>query len=295
MTANGRMIADLAELVRAPAALSVPGDTLCGAAAAGVPHSARIPCLAVSSVFLYWAGMALNDYADRRLDAVERPERPIPSGRVRPGLALAVATGLTAGGLALATAAGGARALRFAVPLTATIWAYDLWLKSTPAGPAAMAACRALDVMLGASTGRPASAVPAALAVGTHTYAVTMLSRSEVVGATPRQVRQAAAAGALAVPVVISQMFAGRRRLDRAGAAAAGLLGGYLTSVGPSQMAAAREPSAGRVRQAVGAGILGLIPLQASLTAARGRPVVAVALAAAHPLARRLARKVSAT
>jgi 4-hydroxybenzoate polyprenyltransferase len=49
------------------------------------------------------------------------------------------------------------------------------------------------------------------------------------------------------------------------------------------------------VRQAVGAGILGLIPLQASLTAARGRPLVALALAAAHPLARRLARKVSAT
>ncbi|HEV7931700.1 MAG TPA: UbiA family prenyltransferase [Actinomadura sp.] len=289
------VIAALAELVRAPAALSVPGDTFSGAAAAGVPHSARIPALAVSSVFLYWAGMALNDYADRRLDAVERPERPIPSGRVRPGAALAVATGLTGAGLALAGAAGGRPALRWAVPLAATVWAYDLWLKATPAGPSAMAACRMLDVMLGASTGRARSAVPAALSVGTHTYAVTVLSRREVDGATPREVGRAAAIGALAAPVVIAQMVAGRKDRGRGAPIAAALLGGYVTAVGPAQVAAARRPSADRVRRAVGAGILGLIPLQASLTAARGRPVVALALAAAHPLARRLTRKVSAT
>ena len=35
------------------------------------------------------AGMALNDYADREIDAVERPGRPIPSGRVTPEFALA--------------------------------------------------------------------------------------------------------------------------------------------------------------------------------------------------------------
>jgi hypothetical protein len=31
-----------------------------------------------SSVALYWAGMALNDYADATVDAVERPQRPCP-------------------------------------------------------------------------------------------------------------------------------------------------------------------------------------------------------------------------
>ncbi|WP_344946429.1 UbiA family prenyltransferase, partial [Actinomadura miaoliensis] len=97
----------LVELVRAPAALSVPGDVLSGAAAAGGLRGVRGPAgLAAASVCLYWAGMALNDYADRRLDAVERPERPIPSGRVRPGTALAVAAGLTGAGVALAGAAG---------------------------------------------------------------------------------------------------------------------------------------------------------------------------------------------
>lgn len=35
--------------------------------------------------------------------------------------------------------------------LTATVWAYDLRLKHTPAAPAAMAAARALDLVLGAT------------------------------------------------------------------------------------------------------------------------------------------------
>ena len=74
---------DLAELVRAPAALSVPGDVVAGAAAAGAPLR-HAPGLAGASVLLYWAGMAANDWADRALDAVERPERPIPSGRIPP-------------------------------------------------------------------------------------------------------------------------------------------------------------------------------------------------------------------
>lgn len=37
---------------------------------------------------LYVGGMILNDYLDRRIDAQERPNRPIPSGRVKAGHAL---------------------------------------------------------------------------------------------------------------------------------------------------------------------------------------------------------------
>jgi 4-hydroxybenzoate polyprenyltransferase len=80
--------------------------------------------------------MALNDYADR---AVERPGRPIPSGRVRPRVALGVAAGLTVAGLGLAGLSGRGRALAVAVPLAGTVWAYDLIVKSTPVGPVALA------------------------------------------------------------------------------------------------------------------------------------------------------------
>ncbi|RIQ12958.1 UbiA family prenyltransferase, partial [Jiangella rhizosphaerae] len=96
---------DVAELVRAPAALTVPGDSLAGAAAAGFPYGARTAVTPLASACLYWAGMALNDYADRDLDRLERPERPIPSGRVKPGEALALAAGLTAAGVGLAALA----------------------------------------------------------------------------------------------------------------------------------------------------------------------------------------------
>ncbi|WP_344922024.1 SCO3242 family prenyltransferase, partial [Plantactinospora mayteni] len=188
---------DLAELVRAPAALSVPGDVVAGAAAADALDR-RVPGLAGASVLLYWAGMAANDWADRELDARERPERPIPSGRVSPGLALGVSAGLTAAGIGLAGLAGGRRALAVAVPLAGAVWAYDLRAKNTPAGPAVMAACRGLDVLLGASGGRVVRAVPAALTVAAHTYTVTELSRREVSGAT-RTLPAATLAGTAAV------------------------------------------------------------------------------------------------
>ena len=293
---------DLIELVRAPAALTVPGDSLAGAAVAGWPFGARTPALAVSSCCLYWAGMALNDYADRELDRTERPERPIPSGRVAPGLALAVATGLTAAGLGLAGLAGGRRALAVAVPLAGMVWAYDLTLKSTLAGPPAMAACRSLDVLLGAGAGRLRQAAPAALAVGTHALAVTVVSRGEVTGGSPAVVGAALAGTATAAAGAgLAASRAARHRPAPPGwrpvqaAAAAALLAGYAATVGRAQLAAARTPQPGPVRRAVGAGILGTIPLQAALAAGAGALRAAVPIAAGFPLARRLARRVSPT
>ncbi|MFC8236406.1 UbiA family prenyltransferase [Streptomyces sp. NBC_01724] len=139
-----------AELLRVSALFTVPGDALAGAAAIG-RRPGRGTALAVgASLCLYEAGMALNDWADRDEDAVDRPHRPIPSGRITPGAALAAAGALTAAGLTLAARAG-RPALTVATGLAATVWAYDLHLKHTPAGPAAMAGARALDLLLGAT------------------------------------------------------------------------------------------------------------------------------------------------
>ncbi|MFY1672545.1 SCO3242 family prenyltransferase [Plantactinospora sp. WMMB334] len=291
---------DLAELVRAPAALSVPGDVVAGAAAADALDR-RVPGLAGASVLLYWAGMAANDWADRDLDARERPERPIPSGRVSPGLALGVSAGLTAAGLGLAGLAGGRRALAVAAPLAGAIWAYDLRAKNTAAGPAVMAACRGLDVLLGASGGRPLRAVPAALTVAAHTYTVTELSRREVSGAT-RALPAATLAGTAAVAAAA---VAGRRDgdgADRPGRrpgwrslVPAALAGWYGLQYGGAQARVAADPRASRVRAAVGAGITGLPALQGALVARAGAALLGVAVAAAAPLGRRLARMVSPT
>ncbi|MGP4111006.1 SCO3242 family prenyltransferase [Streptomyces sp. 4N509B] len=300
---------DLAELIRAPAALTLPGDSLAGSAAAGFPYGRRTWLTPLASACLYWAGMALNDYADRELDRAERPERPIPSGRVRPGQALALAAGLTGGGLALAAAAGGRPAVRVAVPLAATVWTYDLLAKDTPAGPATMALARGLDVLLGAAT-RPRAAALPALAVATHTVGLTTLSRGEVHGTSRATARVAlaatsAAAAAAAWParaagsgtVAGTGPDAGSWRRGRAVAAllATGCAATYAATVGRAQLAAARSPDAATVRRATGAGIRGLIPLQSALLARVGQPALAAAVLAAGPVARAASKVVSPT
>ncbi|WP_424883171.1 SCO3242 family prenyltransferase [Streptomyces sp. SLBN-8D4] len=136
--------------MRLPALFTVPGDALAGAAAASARPTSRTLLAIASSLCLYEAGMALNDWADRDVDAVERPHRPLPSGRVHPTAALGAACALTGAGLTLAACAG-RPALTVAVPLAATVWAYDLALKNTPAGPFAMATARGLDLLLGAA------------------------------------------------------------------------------------------------------------------------------------------------
>ncbi|WP_182884923.1 SCO3242 family prenyltransferase [Microbispora sp. H10885] len=274
------------ELVRAPAALSVPGDTLAGAAAAG--RAAR-PGLAAASVLLYWAGMALNDWSDRELDAVERPERPIPSGRISPAGALGVAVALTGAGVAAAGIFGGRRGLALAGLLAGSVWAYDIKLKHTPAGPAAMAACRVFDVLLGAGPATRAAA-PMALAVGAHTYGITLLGTAEVDGAEPSTIVGAmAATGATAALAAVACRSGGT--VERLGAA--GLIAGYLATAGRAQVALCTDPDPQHVRQAVRMSILGLIPLQAAAVAGRGRLAQAAALLAALPAGRWLSAKVA--
>ncbi|WP_329454705.1 SCO3242 family prenyltransferase [Streptomyces sp. NBC_01497] len=187
-----RRARDWAELLRVSALFTVPGDALAGVAAAGARPGRGTALVIGSSLCLYEAGMALNDWADRAEDAVDRPHRPIPSGRIAPRAALAAAGALTAAGLALAAVAG-RRPLAVSAAIAATVWAYDLRLKHTVAGPVAMGAARSLDVLLGASATPeargPGAVLPAALALGAHTAAVTTVSRGETQG------------GALAAPL----------------------------------------------------------------------------------------------
>ncbi|MER6235662.1 SCO3242 family prenyltransferase [Streptomyces clavifer] len=325
-----------AELLRVSALFTVPGDALAGAAAIG-RRPDRGTALAVgASLCLYEAGMALNDWADRDEDAVDRPHRPIPSGRIAPGAALAAAGALTAAGLALAARAG-RPALAVASSLAATVWAYDLHLKHTKAGPAAMAAARTLDLLLGATatagqgyargrdgtpsirqpagsalrapdSGNPASAsasvpdspraaLPAALLLGAHTYAVTSVSRHEAQGGSTAA-PLAALAATTALGAAVAHERPGAARRDR-GTPDRLLLtafaGAYLRTAGPPLLHAALNPSPPLTQRAVGGGIRAMIPLQAALAARAGSSLGGLAVMGLVPLARSLARKVSPT
>ncbi|MFF0660598.1 SCO3242 family prenyltransferase [Streptomyces parvulus] len=299
-----------AELLRLPALFTVPGDALAGAAAAGTRPGRRTLLAIGSSLCLYEAGMALNDWADRAEDAVERPHRPIPSGRIRPAAALTAACGLTGAGLALAAAAG-RPALTVAAPLAASVWAYDLALKHTPAGPAAMAAARGLDLLLGAAatSGGTRTALPSAALLGSHTLAVTAVSRKETTGGSVL-----APLGALATTGVLTRLAARRgTRLPagRRAAAAPGLPGpirdtggrgsadALATALGAAYAAtaarpyfhAALNPSPPLTQRAVGGGIRATIPLQATLAARAGAPATALLIAALAPAGRLFAKR----
>lgn len=326
----------LVELVRLPAVLTVPGDVLTGTVWSGgtVSGGSRVRAprsrtlgLCAASAGLYLGGMALNDWADREVDARERPARPLPSARVTPGAALATAAGLTTAGLGLAALAGGRRSLATAAAVAATAWSYDLAAKSTPVGPAVLASARALDVLMGAHA-RLGAAGPAAAAVWLHTAVTTALSRHEAAppagsppgargpatsdgtagrgpGPGPADAAGATdAAGAAGRAVlgttvvtlgtgVLAMRRAGGRRGRLAGSLA--LIGAYGGTVGGAQLAARRDPAPATVQRAVAAGVLGLVLLEAGLLAAAGATLPATVVAAAWPLARALHRRRSVT
>jgi len=137
--------------------------------------------LLFSSSCLYLSGMLFNDVFDRKIDARERPGRPIPSGRVSLLSAVRLGIMLIAGGVG-AAAVVGKSSLIVAVLIVGAIFAYDWLLKSTSMGPIAMGSCRFLNVMLGASTAEELWIAPQlgiALALGVYIIGVTWFARCE--------------------------------------------------------------------------------------------------------------------
>ncbi len=157
--------------------------------------------LVFSSMLLYEAGMVLNDVFDAELDAVERPERPIPSGRISRGVAFRV--GLALLGLGLFSTGltswflGDVAPLIVGSTLAIAIVLYDSGLKNTWAGPLTMGWCRLLNVLLGASIAADRWGSRGiwwfAIGVGVYTVGITQLAKHETdckEGFSPSNVRR---------------------------------------------------------------------------------------------------------
>jgi 4-hydroxybenzoate polyprenyltransferase len=142
--------------------------------------------LVVSSVLLYAAGVVLNDVYDVEADRRTRSRRPIPSGRVSLRAARWLGWELLFFGAALpwiiALPLGQYRAALVSSALAACIVFYDTILKRTPLGPAAMGACRMLNVLLGMSVlagpFRPEHWLVAG-GIGVYVAGLTWLARHE--------------------------------------------------------------------------------------------------------------------
>lgn len=81
--------------------------TLIGASLAIGRVEATLPVAlaALGALLVNGGGNGLNDYFDLAVDRVNRPDRPIPSGRLTPGGALRISIGASGLGVALALAA----------------------------------------------------------------------------------------------------------------------------------------------------------------------------------------------
>jgi len=184
------------ELVRAPNVFTAMADVVAGFLFANPfmtsDQGLILALLVGASSCLYAAGVALNDVFDADLDFLERPERPIPSGRIPLAVARRLGHGLLVAGVILAGTAAGLtgtpRTGILGLVLAGCIVLYDGVLKRTPLGPLAMGTCRTLNMLLGMS----ACLLPwgpghwlAAASIGVHIAGVTWLARNET-GAASR-------------------------------------------------------------------------------------------------------------
>jgi hypothetical protein len=182
-----RTVTACLQLVRLPNVVTAAADSLAGwLLAMGTLSAPRrfLPLLAASMV-LYAAGTILNDVFDFHIDRAERPNRPLPSGRIsRRAAAWAGGIALIVGPL-LALVSGAPASGVVAVVLAVCVLAYDAGLKHTVFGPFVMGSCRSLNVLLGmthsAALGGWAG-WSAAFAYGLFVAGITVISRSEVYG-----------------------------------------------------------------------------------------------------------------
>lgn len=223
--------------------------------------------LLMSTTGLYSGGIIFNDVFDAEIDAKERPERPIPSGRASRSGATLLGSLLLIFGLAASTQVSWLSTTLAGFIVVAALL-YDAFGKQHPIfGPLNMGICRGGNLLLGMS------AIPAMvrehwfLAVIHVVYiaAVTTISRGEVNGTESSN-------GIIAlVMIMIGIVIAGLLGLgllkDYEILASLPFVALFTVRVLLPFIKALREPSPEQIRTAVKVGVLSLIILDATVSA----------------------------
>ncbi|MFO1051979.1 MAG: UbiA family prenyltransferase [Planctomycetota bacterium] len=284
---NSRLI-DWLRLLRAGALFSPAADVVAGLALADLPWSLDAVRCCVASVFLYGAGMVLNDHADRAIDRRLRPERPIPAGRIRPGAAFW--TGVAMFLLAVLLSPRWPVHLGMALAIVA----YDYGSKRfVLGGVLVMGALRATNLLSGvlALTGTFPEHGPlriAAFCYFVYIAAVTVLGIFEDQPPShPRPVRAILTAPPFAAVVALSSTGHGWL---------AGIPGALLALLFLRRLAERdRRWDALAIRRSMLWLLLGTMLFDALLCVGSSRPIEATAIAVAAVVARRVARRIAPT
>ena len=91
----------------------------------------RVLLVSVSALLLLSAGNAINDYCDYNIDRINRPQRPLPSGRIQRPYALIFAIVLIVTGIWLGAHIN-RNATGIAILVSVALVGYAFWLKRTP-------------------------------------------------------------------------------------------------------------------------------------------------------------------
>ena len=179
MTTAPRPLPGLLRLLRVGTLFSPAADVVASAAMCRAPFDATLAFAAAASVCVYAAGMVWNDVADRRIDAVQRPERPLVRGDLSLPAAATLGVALLVLGLALSPCRGH-HGLIAALALV-----YDFGSKRFPAlSVPLMGTLRALNLGVALAYAAPAAADReaaqfAAVCYGVYIAAVTTLGLFE--------------------------------------------------------------------------------------------------------------------
>lgn len=246
--------------------------------------------ISATSAQLYLAGMVLNDVFDHEVDAKERPERPIPSGRVSLRNATILGWGFLLGGLAtawgVAALTGNPLIGAIASMLAVLILIYDA-ARIESLGPILMCLCRTSNVALGFCvignlSGTPGAA-PILLGVGLYIASVTLFARNETSDGNRLQLAWTALWTALSLAIIAAAPWSAPADVDPLRIEPAGWIILWVVVAGSilrRMVVAVMQPSPRFVQRAVGHAILSIIVIDASICLGFASPFWALAVLA---------------
>ncbi|MEH2290598.1 UbiA-like protein EboC [Nostoc sp.] len=265
------------ELMRPANIVTAWADILVGFAASGsgiiftqlingeVTFAILIPLawLLLATTGLYGGGIVFNDVFDSELDAKERPNRAIPSGRVSRQNAILLGSILFAIGI-IAAFQVSLLSAAIAIFITLSCLLYNSLAKHHPFfGPLNMGLCRGSNLLLGVS------AVPEiigerwylALIPVLYIAAITAISQGEVHGGK----KITGVLALLLIAIVLTAVLALGFLEEYTAIAALPFAILLAIRILPNFIKAAREPIAENIRNAVKIGVLSLIVLDATI------------------------------
>lgn len=300
---NSKFFAHL-QLTRPANVVTAVADILAGFAIAGTGYVLvsfdtqsdffiDLAWLVLSTIGLYGGGVAFNDVFDADLDALERPERPIPSGRASTKSAAIMAFLLLAMGVIVAAQVSVLSGiLALSVAICAVV--YDYWGKhQTILGPINMGLCRAGNLLLGVSVMPNLVEEYAFLGLIPLVFvaAITMISRGEVHGKNRKALFGGLGMYLLIIAAIVYLAFSlGDKPLE-----ILPFIALFSFMIFPPLLKAIKKQDPKLIGKAVKSAVISLIILNASLSAAFAGWIYALIVLILLPISLWLAKKFAVT